>query len=418
MLSMAPLHDTESTSRQGAPCRPRHSADQAVTSFTSRVLPRVSACLPMRPAVSLKLGLEVLLMSDAYSSLGSLLWELHGLFPPELIGVPGWERLRALTYRLPFCVTDYRFGFEFHLHDSSPTADFFVVSTHDTRLADFYRQRSEETAPGLVGDAFAAFIAEQALDPRSFLTRMGRGIILEYDLAKSPPGMHGIPGIFIVNRSYPAHNPVELHEDPAAFVAALQSAADELRQVECACAALADFGVGVSHAGVMPGRAERVIRLVVLNVESAKVAEVLECVQWPGEPSAALSVLADFVGLISPRSGLGIDITAKGVCPRLGIEISRLVENPGPEETIRLDRAGWKLIIDRLEERGWCLPAKAYAGMDVRRLSPQLQTGAEADETRGSYRGWRERRLTQEEVARLLGGGERNYARSGHLARE
>ena len=314
-------------------------------------------------------------MSDAYGSVGSLLWELHGLFPPELIGVPGWQRLRTVTYRLPFSVTDYRFGFEFHLHDSSPTADFFVVSTHDTRLADFYRRQSEDTAPGLVGDAFAAFIAEQARDPQSFLARMGRGIILEYDLAKSPPGMHGIPGIFIVNRSYPEHDPVELHEDPVAFVAALQSAAgwdpdsDELRQVECACAALADSGAGVAHAGVMPGRAERIIRLVALNVDSTRVTEVLERVRWPGEPSAAMSILADFAGLVSPGSGLGIDITAKGVGPRLGIEISRPVENPGPEDMVRLDRAGWKLIIDRLEERGWCLPAKAdglreWSGVD------------------------------------------------------
>ena len=60
MLSMAPLHEPEPGSRQGDPSLSRPSADQTVTSFTSRVLAEPSACLPTRPAVSdLRIGTPV-----------------------------------------------------------------------------------------------------------------------------------------------------------------------------------------------------------------------------------------------------------------------------------------------------------------------------------------------------------------------
>ena len=134
-------------------------------------------------------------MEVAYDSLGSLLRDLRGLFPPALIGDSGWERLNALTRHLPFCVADSRFGFEFHLYDPFPTADFFVIASPKTRLAEFYGQQSEEIAPVLAGNAFVAFIAEQARDSQSFLTRLGRGIILEYDLAMSSPGRYNVPGV-------------------------------------------------------------------------------------------------------------------------------------------------------------------------------------------------------------------------------
>ena len=305
-------------------------------------------------------------MSAEYSSFGSLLEDLRSLFPDALLGGSGWERLQPLTNRLPVCAADSRFGFEFHLCDPNPTADFFVISALHTRLAEFYRRLSEETAAGLVGADFTAFLDEQARYPDSFLTRTGKGIILEYDLSRSPPGKYGVPGIFIVTGGYPEADPVELYEDPAALVAALRSVAGwdpdiaESRHVERACAALADCGVYVSHAGVMPGRAGRAIRLVALGVDGAKVVEGLRRVQWPGDPSQAMAMLSEFAGLVSPRCGLGISITPEGVLPRLDLELSRKRKQGSPKhELFRLDRLGWKLPIDRLEQRGWCLSAKA-----------------------------------------------------------
>ena len=271
-----------------------------------------------------------------------------------------------LTNRLPVCAADSRFGFEFHLGDPNPVTDFFVISALHTRLAEFYRRLTEETAVGLIGTGFTDFLNDQARQPDSFLTRTGKGIILEYDLAGSPPGKYGVPGIFFVTGGYPDPDPVELHEDPAALVAALRSAAGwnpdsaESRQVERACAALADCGVFVSHAGVMPGRDGRAIRLVALGVDVGKITEGLRRVQWPGDPSRVMAVLSEFAGLVSPQCGLGISITPEGVLPRFDLELTRKRAQGSPtHESFRLDRPGWKLPIDRLEERGWCMPAKA-----------------------------------------------------------
>ena len=305
-------------------------------------------------------------MNAEYSSFGSLLEDLRSLFPAALLGGSGWERLQPLANRLPACAADSRFGFEFHLSDPTPTADFFVISALHTRLAEFYRRLTEETAARLVGTDFTTFLDEQARHPDSFLTRTGKGIILEYDLSRSPPGQYGVPGVFIVPGGYPDPDPVELYEDPAALVAALRSVAGwdpdvaESRHVERACAALADCGVYVSHAGVMPGRAERAIRLVALGVDGAKVAEGLRRVQWPGDPSQAMAVLSEFAGLVSPSCGLGISVTPQGVLPRLDLELTRKRTQGSPRsQSFLLDRPGWKLPIDRLVERGWCLPAKA-----------------------------------------------------------
>ena len=304
-------------------------------------------------------------MNAAYDSLGSLLEDLRGLLPAELIGEPGWERLRALTRRLPICAADSRFGFEFRLNDPSPTADFFVIASPKTRLAEFYQQQSEETAPGLVGNAFAAFIAEQTRDAQSFLIRMDRGIILEYDLAMSPTGRHGVPGVFIVARRDSGLTQERLSGDPGELLAALRSAAGwhpdavETRRMEEAVAALTKSGLELSNAGVLPGRAERAVRLVAVSFDSAKVSETMKRLQWNGDLSRVDAVLSDFEGLASSRIGIDIDITSEGVSPRMGLEFTRMAERPDPFEDFQLDRAGWKLIIDQLEEKGWCLPDKA-----------------------------------------------------------
>lgn len=314
-------------------------------------------------------------MNAEYSSFGSLLEDLRSLFPAALLGGSGWERLQPLTNLMPVCAADSRFGFEFHLCDPTPAADFFMISSPRTRFAEFCRGLTGETAAGLSGTAFRAYLDDQARHPDSFLTRTGKGIILEYDLSTSPPGRYGLPGIFIVPSGRPEPDPVELYEDPAALVAALRSVAGwepdlaESRHVERVCAALADCGVYVSHAGVMPGRAERAIRLVALGVDGDRIAEGLQRVQWPGDPSHALAIFSEFAGLVSPRCGLGVSVTPEGVLPRFDLEFTRKrAEGSHKRESFRLDRPGWKLPIDRLEERGWCLSAKAEALREWPRL--------------------------------------------------
>ena len=301
-------------------------------------------------------------MNAAYSSLGSLLEELRSLFPPALTGDAGWERLEALTKRLPIYTTDARFGFEFDLCDARPTADFCAVVPPGSRTAAFYQDLPSETAPRLAGPGFGAFLTQQGNDPRSLLARTGATIILEYDLANTAPGRHEPPGIFIVPRN-PSERPARqvndtIHDDPADLVAALESAAGwgpgvvDMLETERVWAAMAGEGT-VAHAGVMPGRGQGTIRLIMQGVRNANVAGMLERLQWNGDSSLAVSALSDLEGLVKPQAGLSIDVTAQGVSPRLGLELFR------PIDWYQTDRAGWKLLFDRLVEKDWCLHTKA-----------------------------------------------------------
>lgn len=294
----------------------------------------------------------------AYCSLGDLLEEMRVLLPAPLIGDAGWERVQALVRCLPFYAIDTRFGFELDLCDSRPAADFSVLLVPGSRLAAFYERQAEEVA-GLAGPDLGRFL-KHGRDPQSLLSRTGAGVILEYDLAAHPPGEHGLPGVFIVTSGAADQQRAMLHDDPAALVAALESAAGwepgavDAREVERVCAAAEGAGL-VLQAGVMPTRAVRAIRLIIQGIGHADVARVLERLGWCGDPSLAASALSDLEGLVRPRTGLSIDLTSEGVSPRLGLELFR------PVELYRTDPAGWQSLLERLISKRWCLRAKARA---------------------------------------------------------
>ena len=307
--------------------------------------------------------------SANYCSLGSLLEELRSLFPTTLLDATGWEKLQALARRLPSYFSDSRFGFEFDLSAPEPVADFFVRASPGTRLGEFYQLQSERAACDLVSDSFGPFSREQTSDPQSFLARRSSGIILEYDLAGSPPGQHGAPRIFISPRGTPEQANFVGRLDLDELVATLYSAAGrerdpaEIRRMEQVWEALEGAGLFI-HYGILPGRARAPFRFVTGGVDSARVPGVLERLQWPGDLALVRSVLSQVSGLVTPRAGISIDVSAQGVSPRIGLELFRSAE----WFLYRLDRAGWKSLIDVLEGMGWCRPDKAAGLVQLPRL--------------------------------------------------
>ena len=298
-----------------------------------------------------------------YDSLGSLLEEFRSQIPRALIDDSGWERVEALTSRLPGYTADTRFGFEFDLCDATSAADFCAPVSPGSRLATFYEDLHGESAFNLAGPNFGSFLAQQRADPRSFLARTGATIILEYDLAVLPPGQHGPPGVFITNRQLPEGPSAHIHDELAGLITALESAAGweqgtvNRSQMERVWAAVAGSGK-VNHAAVMPGRTPRAVRLIISGVGHGDVAGMLERLQWGGDPSLVAATLADLAGLVSPRAGISIDVVPQGVAPRLGLELTCPVEQP------RTDPGEWKALANRLADNEWCLPAKAEGLVD------------------------------------------------------
>lgn len=279
------------------------------------------------------------------------------MFPPALLSGGGWERLRATAARLPLAVIDQQFGFEFALGREAAEADFCVFPVRGSALAAHYVRAGEAAPAGSAAAALGACLAGDAGDPTSFLSRKEGAVVLEYDVPDAPPQEPAAPGIFFVPGTTAEDVARRLHDDPADTVAALRAAAGwradaaELRQVERVCEALSGAGY-VGQAGVMPGR-QRAVRLVVHRIDTAELPGLLERLRWPGSPDAPMSVLAQTSDLTRPGAVLSLDVAAGGVSPRLGLELFR------PVEWFRIDRAGWRPLIDRLADSAWCVPAKA-----------------------------------------------------------
>ena len=297
---------------------------------------------------------------SAGATFAAVLAGCRSLFPPALVGASGWERLLERARRLPRCVADYHFGFEFRLGESNPAADLFVVVVPASELARHYLREGARAEPGSPAAALAAGLREQTENPDSYLARGVLGMVLEYDLAEVEPGRPPpAPGIFFTPR-YPAPGArAEYHEhgDPAGLLAALAVTAgwssyeDEIPSVERILAALPNAG-HLFQAGALPGRSPKAFRLVIMGVENGTIPALLERLEWPGPTAEAAEVLAAFDDLVA-YAAVSIDVTTRGLGPRLGLELYR------PPKWFAVDRTGWLPFIARMEERGWCLPAKA-----------------------------------------------------------
>ena len=308
-------------------------------------------------------------VGDVRSTFAPILEGCRPMFPPALLGDGGWERLLDRARRLPLSVSDAPFGFEFRLGEPDPDADLFVVVLPGSDLSRHYIRegaRAERGSPpaakaAVAAAALAAGLREQGADPDSYLARVVAGVVLEYDLAGLAPGRPPppSPGIFLSpRRDAPgSRRGFSEHRNPATLLPALAAIVgwnghEELRgAVERIYAALPERGY-VFHAGALPARSPRAFRILLKGVAKAEVPALLERVEWPGPTDEAADVLASMDALVD-YVAVSLDVTARGPGPRLGLELYRT------PKWFAVDRSGWPPFIARLEEKGWCLPAKA-----------------------------------------------------------
>ena len=283
---------------------------------------------------------------------------MRRLFPPPLLSGDGLERLLAVAQRLPLGAIDQPFGFEFPLDGEAASADFCVVPAPGSELAGHYIRAGEAAPTGSAAAALGACLAGNARGPDSFPAGKGGGIILEHDVPGALSGEPPPPGIFFTPAGDSADAARRLFSDPAATLAALRGVAGwradalELRQFERVHEALSGREL-VFQAGVLPGRPQRALRLVVHRIDHARLPALLEQIRWPGQVDTVMEALARTADLTAPGAVLSLDVSAGGIGPRLGLELFRSAGRP------RMDRAGWRLLIGRLADSGWCAPAKA-----------------------------------------------------------
>ena len=297
---------------------------------------------------------------EVRDTFAGLLSGCRSLFPAALIASEGWQRCWQQARLLPRSVIDSFFGFEFRLGVGAPHADLCVVVRPGSDLARHYVRVGTQAPSGSPEAALASRLRAQVAEPDSYIADSVAGVVLEYDLAGLAPRQpSGPPGVFLAPRpAAPGTRPdVNEHGPPARLLAELAAIvgwsgyADVLHPYERVLDALPECGY-VFQAGALPARSPSAFRVLIKGIPEADLPTVLRRLRWPGPTAAVHEILHAMAGLIA-YTALSIDVTVRGLGPRIGVELYR------PQKWFQIDRTGWLPVIDLLVERGWCLPAKA-----------------------------------------------------------
>ena len=302
------------------------------------------------------------------ASFADVLHELRPLFPLTLLDGEGWARVLERVAELPAAAAAF-FAFELRLGDPDPSADVSVLLAPDVAAAaalefPVAQRFVRETRSGACLRPSRAALASCISGfgrADSALARWAAGALLEYDVAEPGAASRGAtPGIYFVLRERPGPSGHDVQASARRDIArtlanACGWTADfaEQREVERAIDAL-PRGARVVHAGAMPDRVARAIRLVVRDIDAAAAPDFLERLRWPGPIASATGILTDLLTVCS-RFALSFDVTARGVGRRLGLEMYA-GRGSGWHDTTRRD---WRPCVERLVEKDWCTAPKA-----------------------------------------------------------
>ena len=305
--------------------------------------------------------------------------ESRRFIPSELVAGQGWDRLVRRVGELPGWPVLNRVFFEFGLGDPAPVADFSVrVLPGHPGLPGHFVNRGKTARQNAAAAALGRFLSEAA-DARaesvSALSARFNDIMLEYDIARIETEASPDPGLFLGLR--PAASPVDSDVgSPVDVVAELTNAvgwnddADERRVVERIVNALPPGG-RLDHVGAMPGRSFRAVRVIVNGIALEEMPVFLERAGWPGSVRNVMDALADWRDVF-PHFRPCFDASARGLRPRLGLEMFPRSERKGRwpvGDWLNTGIRTWLPVLERLEERELCLPAKgiglrAFPGLD------------------------------------------------------
>ena len=302
--------------------------------------------------------------TSAAGSGGGIAELLRPLIPRALLDGPGWDRLLAAVTALPDAGLGTFFGCEFRLGEEPPAADLGVVVRPGSALARHYVRRGEAAPRGSPAAALGRLFARLGqADPA--LRAAVAGSMLEYDLIAPPAAPE--PGVFLklppAAASEPHGRPQRVPIAALAGAVGWTEAGPEQRAAAQALAALPS-PARVAQIGAMPSRQPRAVRLVIQELERGELAGVLE--RWGRREAIGPSaeVLSHFDEIL-PRFRLAVDVTAAGLLPRIGVELYHAGSwSEGPDGWLRTGRSDWRPVVERLAQRGWCLPAKAQGLLD------------------------------------------------------
>ena len=300
-------------------------------------------------------------------SFADILRELRPLFPASLLDGAGWARLLDRAAELPAAAAVF-FGFEFRLGHPDPSADVCVPvasgigadAALEAPVARHFMRAAGDRASLRPSRAALARCIGKLGRADSALARWADAALLEYDVAAPGAVGPGTPGIYFRLRREPGPSGHDVQASARSGVArALADAtgwkADgaERREVERAIDAL-PRGARIAQAGAMPDRPGRAIRLLVRDIDETAAPDFLARLRWPGRIASASAILTDLLE-VGSRFALSFDVTARGVGPRLGLEVYA----GGGANWQETRRSDWQPCVARLVARNWCIASKA-----------------------------------------------------------
>ena len=316
--------------------------------------------LPAAPAVS-----------DRASVLaGSGIEELLGIarchIPGDLLDGSGWDllldRVRDLSGH---AVASNLAGFEFRLGDDEPSADFGIMVSGSTPLADYYSKRGRVAPAGSREAALGDFMFRLNSDswPSSST--------LEYDIVGVPNGERPDPGLFLNVGPLPQNAGVP---PPGEVVGILADALclprddGEREAVERVYETLPP-DAHLYTVGAMPCRALRAVRLTVESVHERDIPGFLRGIGWAGPVQLAKDTLADMIA-VAPQFCISLDVAPDGPLPHIGLGLSPCTGGLSIFDSwLNSTRSDWQPLIEHLTDKGLCLQRKgeallAWPGLD------------------------------------------------------
>ena len=297
-------------------------------------------------------------------SFADILRGLHPLFPASLLAGAGWTRLLERVTELPAAAAAF-FGFEFRLGDPDPSADLCVPVAWDIAATaalemPVARRFIQEARSGACLHPSRTALARCISGfgrADSTLARWAEGALLEYDVGAIGPST---PGVYFALRREPGPSGHDVRDSARRDIACTladacgwPADAAEQNEVERAIDAL-PRGARIAQAGAMPDRAGRAVRLVIRGIDEDAVPDFLARLRWPGPIDSVTGILTDLLA-VSATFALSLDVTARGLGQRLGLEMCAGKGLDWQDTT----RADWQPCVARLMEREWCTPSKA-----------------------------------------------------------
>ena len=294
------------------------------------------------------------------NSLGELLNRIRGVFSPQLIGDPEWEKLTACARDLPPTLAGFPLWIGFPIDNSRPAVCLDVSLLGGTRSAATVGKGENSGDADLLAGVAASLLEKTAKEDSPVRHVVGDRVLLHYDIdatrrvpIQASVLLYPIRPTLAGDDSVQGMQNFEVALDALAAATGREPDEAERRQLERVFLAL-EPGTRIGAISASPS-IENALRLTVLGFSGTEpTMAFLGRAGWCGEKPPAVRAVArlEANGVLADMNlGIQFDVTAAGVGQALELQIfsaNTIYDDTGWFK----DKECWNKLIDGLREEG------------------------------------------------------------------